>query len=291
MLYWFHASARPHGDWDAMAIWNVRARMIHGHGFGVLASGIDTGAHPDYPPLQPLIVAAGWHLVGNTTVLVPILLHGAVMLTVLTFFRRWPQLLVGAVILPYGASQYVDLPIALMLLIAAAAYRRRNQFGVGAALAIALLLKNEGLLIALAFYGVWIIKDREIPWRAIAITSVGLALLLVYKLWVGVGNDVMSSTGMLDRIGDWYRYAVVLVAGVVALVMFGTGALPVLLLGVGLERHKVQVDVPLIACGVILLGYWAIYIITPHDLAWHIQSSYDRLLLHLFPAAAYSLSQ
>ena len=185
----------------------------------------------------------------------------------------------------------VILPIALMLLIAAAAYRRRNQLGVGAALAIALLLKNEGLLIALAFYSVWIIKDREIPWRAIAITSVSLALLLVYKQWVGVGNDVMSSTGMLDRIGDWYRYAVVLVAGVVALVMFGTGALPVLLLGVGLERHKVQVDVPLIACGVILLGYWAIYIITPHDLAWHIQSSYDRLLLHLFPAAAYSLPQ
>lgn len=35
-----------------------------------------------------------------------------------------------------------------------------------------------------------------------------------------------------------------------------------------------------------LLGYTAVYVGTPHDLAWHARTSLPRLLLHLLPAAA-----
>jgi len=33
-----------------------------------------------------------------------------------------------------------------------------------------------------------------------------------------------------------------------------------------------------------LTGYMAIYVITPHDLAWHVHTSKERLILHIFPA-------
>ncbi len=43
----------------------------------------------------------------------------------------------------------------------------------------------------------------------------------------------------------------------------------------------------LLACGAILLvqllGYYAAFLITPYDLAWHLSYSTDRLLLQIFP--------
>jgi archaellum biogenesis protein FlaJ (TadC family) len=30
-------------------------------------------------------------------------------------------------------------------------------------------------------------------------------------------------------------------------------------------------------------GYFFIYLITPHDLSWHISTSMDRVISHLFP--------
>jgi len=38
-----------------------------------------------------------------------------------------------------------------------------------------------------------------------------------------------------------------------------------------------------------LLGYCAIYVITPHDLEWHIGTSLSRLVLQLYPAGIFLL--
>ncbi len=66
---------KPFGDWDAWAIWNLRA--------GFIASGDDwlkgfssaiLWSHPDYPLFLPLNVARGWVLLGQRSVYVPILL-------------------------------------------------------------------------------------------------------------------------------------------------------------------------------------------------------------------------
>jgi len=36
-----------------------------------------------------------------------------------------------------------------------------------------------------------------------------------------------------------------------------------------------------------VIGYYLVYIVTPHDLAWHLQYSLDRLLLQLWPSAIF----
>ena len=36
--------------------------------------------------------------------------------------------------------------------------------------------------------------------------------------------------------------------------------------------------------GIMLTGYFFIYVITPKNLDWHIRTSLNRLLLHLWPA-------
>ena len=35
------------------------------------------------------------------------------------------------------------------------------------------------------------------------------------------------------------------------------------------------------------LGYYAIYLITPYDLTWHLQYSIDRIFLQIFPLIAF----
>jgi hypothetical protein len=36
-----------------------------------------------------------------------------------------------------------------------------------------------------------------------------------------------------------------------------------------------------------LFGYMFIYLLTPYDLAWHVNTSIERLLLHLFPTGLF----
>jgi hypothetical protein len=38
-------------------------------------------------------------------------------------------------------------------------------------------------------------------------------------------------------------------------------------------------------------GYWLVYIVTPHDLAWHLSFSLDRVLFQLVPAFVYILGR
>ena len=52
----------------------------------------------------------------------------------------------------------------------------------------------------------------------------------------------------------------------------------------GLRRRQLVVGFPLV---VMLLGYYGAYVLTPHDLKWHIQFSVTRLLVHIWPAAVY----
>src|SRR5579871_5924244 len=63
----------PHGDWDAWAIWNLRARFFYrgGEQWTAAFSPLLSWSHPDYPLLIPGAVARGWTYAGRETMLVP----------------------------------------------------------------------------------------------------------------------------------------------------------------------------------------------------------------------------
>jgi hypothetical protein len=152
-LYVDRALAWPYGDWDAWAIWNTRAR------FFALAPNFLDGfrlptyySHTDYPPLVPLIIGALWRLVGMSR-LVPVAVHGAIYLGLLWFFRRswWALLLIAAVGVNYAPTQCMDTAQALTLLAATVAYFAHRDALAGAALGVGMLVKNEGMLIAVVF--------------------------------------------------------------------------------------------------------------------------------------------
>jgi hypothetical protein len=290
LLYLALALQMPSGEWDAIAIWNLRAKFLYGLPHPLAAFAIPDLPHLDYPPLLPALVALGWKLVGSMTPWVPILLHGLVLVALLACYRRtWALLLVGGVALGYATYQYADLPLALSLTVAVLAYVDRRPLRVGAALGVGTLLKNEGLMIMLVFLAVWSVLELRIPWRAGLAVLPFVVALAVFKTIVPA-NDIMGSSGIGDRLMDGERYRVILPLLFSGLLQFGTGANLLLVAGLFLTRTPVRLSVPLLALLLIWCGYFLVYVITPNDLVWHITSSYDRLLLHLFPAGVLALT-
>jgi hypothetical protein len=288
-VYLLISALVPNGQFDAYAFWNTRARFIF---YSLDAFHYPGVVHADYPILMPLIIALGYRFAGSTTPLIPIVFHLIVFLSVLWCFRRqlWLVWLVGMVAIQYATYQFADLPLALTLLLATIAYFNHYELLVGVLLGLGLHLKNEGMLIALCFFAVWMLRERRIPWRAIAGILPFAALLILFKLWVGTPNDVVGTAGTLQRILDSSRYWIVLLFMALDLCRFGTGAFFIFFILLWLRDEHPRLSVPLLGVLLIYAGYYAIYITTPHELVGHMGSSHDRLVLQLFPTFVYALT-
>ena len=52
-------------------------------------------------------------------------------------------------------------------------------------------------------------------------------------------------------------------------------------------RARQGFQTAIVAIGLTLAGYFAIYVITPHDLYWHLRNSLGRLFLQVWPSAIF----
>jgi hypothetical protein len=172
----------PHGDWDAWAIWNLRARFLYrgGEQWTAAFSPHLSWSHPDYPLLVPGAVARGWTYAGQETMFVPWLiacLFGAatvgLLMSVLALLRGRSQgylgglvLLATAYFLQLTTAQCADVPLGFFFLASVALFeihdrgtpspqpsppqggegRMRGPLLAGLLTALAAWTKNEGLL-------------------------------------------------------------------------------------------------------------------------------------------------
>jgi len=221
----FRVLARPHGEWDAWAIWNLHARfMARGEDDWLSAfSPALLWSHPDYPLLVPALVARGWAFVGGETQAVPAVLgmvfsFGTVALlaaavTVLGDGRLGA--LMGIVLLGtpaflwQGAAQMADAPLAFFFLLTAVLLSladtpgsdaRRALFVAGMSAGFAAWTKNEGLLFVVAVLVARMVATEGLPIaarlaRALPLAA-GLAAVLVVSLAFKIGlapvNDLVG---------------------------------------------------------------------------------------------------
>lgn len=287
-LYAVAASRMPYGEWDAWARWNAMARQLHYHNPIALIREIApfTG-HLEYPPLVYLVQAALIGIFGDTP-LVAIALHGALLLAITALMRPWWLAgIVGAACVYYAAIQYADLPLALCFLLAAVAYTYRRDALTGVMLGLGALCKNEGALILAVFVVLWVLHRHRAPIRLLVGAAGPTVLLIMWKLAIPESNDIVGSGGMLSRVTDWQRYAVILPYVVTGLLSWSTGAVMIVAAIAVLRGREVDRWL-LLVVAVVLLGYVAIYVITPYDVQWHLSTSYDRLIAQVFPAAAWA---
>lgn len=262
----FLSLKKPHGDWDAWAIWNLRARFLFrgGDQWTSAFSGLLEAARPDYPLLVPSAIAGLWTCIGNDTVLVPVLLSflftfAAVGLTVssLAILRGKNQAFLAGVILlgtpfliTHGESQYADVPLAffflgtlIFLALQDRLTERSYNFLILAGLTagLAAWTKNEGIIFIAAISVARLMtvapkKGLRSYLRQMLSFTAGLApallIVIYFKLRLAPANYLMAqgSQTTLQKLMDVSRHLQVWNAFAKQLVDFGGWAVSVPLL-------------------------------------------------------------
>lgn len=315
---------RPHGGWDAWAMWNMRARFIFRGGdhwrdiFSVLGE-----LHPDYPFLVPGVVARAWSYIGNDSVAIPVVASfGYMLATIILLFSSLNHLrggsqgyvagiaLLGASgFLIRGASQYADVYVgffflAAIVLASLSSEEERGNRGLavlaGTAAALAAWTKNEGIVFLFLFVATGMLVSavidgtkaglRRLAFLLAGALPVGL-LVIYYKLGLAPPSDLVTGQqggALIARLLDPSRYATVAKAFLeVCLWKFYLPIWLVYLLLLGLDRGRTR-GKGFLASLVTLLGmffiFFMVYVTTPHPLQWHLADSLDRVLLQLWPS-------
>jgi len=155
--------------------------------------------------------------------------------------------------------------------------------------------KNEGLLfIAVSPIALIVISPKNIK-RSFLTYLTGLAIPLVAILYfksLTPPNDLLNNHGLslIEKITDISRYSIILKS--FASSFLNRSFLLVLFYTVIMHNKPTaafrQGSYAIITLlGLQLLGYAAIYLITPNDLEWHLHTSQSRLFLQILPLALF----
>jgi len=323
----FLTFARPHGGWDAWAIWNLRARFLFRGGeywrdaFSPLLAEI----HPDYPLLLPGLVARGWTYLGRDAVSFPAAVAMfytvstiGVLASSLALLRgSFQGLLAGValactpIFLRHGASQYADVPFGYYLLgtfallhLARISRGRRAMSLAGFTAGLACWTKNEGVILLAALAAVWIIgvlasSERELEIRRAGWFVLGalppLLALAYLKFGLAPPGDMTAEfdpAAAWERIVEPARYLEV--GAAVAREAIFQLHLPLIagyLLFSGALIRKGERGAVLrlwASLSLIIAAYFFVYVITSKPLAWHLGTSLSRLMTQLFPSLLFA---
>lgn len=312
------ASANPAGQWDAMAVWNLRARFLASGGeLWRRALESPPAPHPGYPLFLSGLIGLQWTASGVFDDLVPLLtgllLAAAVFLllgssiaarkSVALGLLGWLVLLASEVFASQAAVQYSDIPqglafLAVLVLLDAAAESPSARLWIAAGLAGGLCcwIKNEGLAFAIGAFGIalWRFRARGLPWLALG-AAPGLLATLILKVFVAQGREPNLPTsvhGALTNflaVGRWWQAGVgfgkaIFEAGAVWTHPILLGAILAWALGLipaPERRARLWLWVPVAAT---VAAEYLQYLITDIDLNWQIEGSANRLIAQLWPS-------
>lgn len=315
----------PHGEWDGFSMWNMRARLLYRLQGQWREAFSPVFVRADYPLLLPAANARLWSYLGRDPIATAQLTAAALSLGAVLLLAAGVGRLRGAHLgllagmalaanvgyLKLGTAMLADVPLsffilATLLLLAVHDTTGRPAPGLlglaGLTAALAAWTKNEGLIFLLAVLAV----RSVVAWRSgrgrgvlrqmgplLAGAAPVLAVLVLFKVSLYVPNDVAEAqtwAGIVSRLGDASRYR--FIAGRLLAVLLGVGKGPLwvllaagLLLGGAAQRPRGVVAGIAAVLGLVLAGYFLVYLTTPHDLAWHVNGSAQRLLSHLWPSA------
>jgi Dolichyl-phosphate-mannose-protein mannosyltransferase len=220
------AMTRPHGEWDAWTVWNVRARFLFrgGDQWARAFSPLMDRSHPENPVLLPGAIAGLWTLIGTDTELVPLLLSAlfafaTVGLTVSTLSAlrgNGQGLLAGIILLgtPFlitqATWQYADVPLGFFFLatfVFLALHDRplENKYMflaiAGLTAGLAAWTKNEGIIFVIAIAAARLItigrmRGLKHYLRQMAAFGAGLApvllIIIYFKVRLAPAHYLMS---------------------------------------------------------------------------------------------------
>lgn len=301
--------ANPHGDWDAWSIWNLRAKFLAaGDGLASRAWSADMPeTHLVYPLLLSGFIASCWADAGGGSPAAPIATAYVFLLALLAMVAGGVAVLRGPVggllaglcltgvptLLHEVPSQYADIPLACFLAGAVLAALLDRPALAGALAGCAAWTKDEGILFVLVLAAAMALVKRPRLARFCVGAAPAAALVLVFKLAMArAPHTLMSGVpgGLAHRLVDLSRYRTAAWAMLREIFTWNVGwyhpLLPVAILLIALRTHRRGLRDALFSAGVglaVLLGYFGIYVVTPNDLQWQLQTSLTRLFIQVWP--------
>jgi hypothetical protein len=298
--YALFATVGPDAEFDFISVWGVKARefwIAGGIDWRFLENPFNEFAHVDYPILLPLIfdvqtvIRGSWderwlgalHVAFGLAALLAVralieeetddsvLAAAATLALACIAFSPWIGLAEG----PLVASGTVGL-----------LYVRRGVLGSNSAdilrgalfLGIAGSFKNEGVaLIAAVAAGLLLTAPRFLArlWPAIAIVTPWFVLRRIHHL-----QTDLTTGPILDRVTG---HLANLKPMLIALATYTTGK-PLFWIGIGLAlvlafRAAITRERFLLVTLLVQTGFFlAAYIVTPHDVTWHVRWSWERIV-------------
>jgi hypothetical protein len=224
-----------------------------------------------------------------------------------------------------GAAQYADIPLSFFFLAAIALlhlYRQRSAqipdgrptalfVLAGTAAGFAAWTKNEGLLFLFAFlvsqiaFFVWRRRPPSTELRLNSVRELVMLLLAIapfllliawFKSSIAPPGDLFSGSGKIHKILTPGRYWAILRWFVKDFFRFGNWVVPTTVVFValrflspssGIRRQTTEYRVSAFTLALTLCGYFAVYVITPNELYWHLRFSLNRLFLQLWPTVIF----
>jgi hypothetical protein len=209
-----------------------------------------------------------------------------------------------------GSYQQADIPLSFFILLTAVLFylndklERQKLFLVlaGMSAGFAAWTKNEGLLFVVCVLAARLLvgaatRPLALVGRETQVFCYGLvpilSVVMVFKLFLSPPNNIFSDLHRFaGRLTDASRYLEVARYFTHGIAAFGSGwvhplsAVAIYLVYVWPRRlgrsDATQVST-LLLLTFMISGYFMTYMLTPYDLQWHLTTSFNRLLLHLWP--------
>jgi hypothetical protein len=314
----------PEGEWDAFAIWNVRARFLAAPGQwlpGVAppdSAGLAHASHPSYPLLLSGFLGMAWMAGASTASSIPAMVSVVFALSVAGLLAaslfglrgEWSALFALLLLVSpeafrsQAAAQYADIPLSFFLLAwtALAALwlqspdRTTLLIAAGFAAGLAPWTKNEGWPFALAAAAVTLCLARRNGWpRFLAGLLPPIVITLAFKTFIarGIESELPPTIGAaLARLVEPERWSVV--ASAYAEQIAGMGfpyAHPVLLLALVIWALKPRPSSEwgsfhwlAIPSLALAAAEFLMLLTTSADIRWHTSTSVARLIIQPWPA-------
>jgi hypothetical protein len=326
----FVSDASRRGGFDAIALWNMRGRLIFSSSTSPLTAIFDPAfrsLHPDYPLLLPSLLSRAWQYAGSDVSIVPILLAAlftaaTIIITIagLRILSTQAQSWIAACILlgtpfllGHGASQYADIVVGCFMTTAVllfCIYDSDSSLSylpvlAGITAGAAACTKNEGILFLVVLFssraGMAFCRRRISGIAELFAlaggASVGILTLAVFRFAHSPANgtlQLMTVHALLSRMGNVNLHLDIF-RGLESSLNFGQwylNPMPLMVIHAVIAWQGSLASTkkaPWITAALVLVGmcggYYIVYLLSPDDVEWLVQSSLDRLLLQLWPAA------
>ncbi len=321
LLIFFRCLRFPDGIWDAVTMWNFKAKF--------LASGNDLWSgmfsdyynyiHRDYPLFLPCMLARIFIYVGGFISLVPLFFSHffSISCFILSYLylkelkNKYFALFALCVLAfsPYiimeSRNQYADIPLAVYFLISLyelIIWDMENKNTPWICICFSSLcfwVKNEGIpwfIFYLLFVFYYMYKNGnsikhciKCFIKTITISFPVIISILAVRYLANCETDlVLGLSDRLKQVFDINRYLTIIpFIWLFITSHFWIIVIPIFMIFKFIDKKYCTYKYLLFLVLLMYLWYFGVYIITPHELQWHLDTSFFRIVTHFLPSLAF----